>query len=184
MWLHACVLSHFSCVQLFVTLWTAAHQSPLSMRFSRQEYWSGLPCPPSGDLSDPGFKALALASPLLAGRFFTTNTTWEALYYCHWGSITELMNCVIDITCCLKLGSSTWWLRWQRICLHYRPRFDPIEKGMATHSSILAWRIPWTEELSRLQSIGSQRIGRDWAANTFNNNKSDHWALIIGQELC
>ena len=92
--------------------WTVGHQSPLSVRFSRQEYRSGLPCPPPGDLSDPGFKALALASPLLAGRFFTTNTTWEAPYYCHWGSITELMNCVIDITCCLKLGSSTWWLRW------------------------------------------------------------------------
>ena len=44
------MLSHFSCVQLCATLWTAAHQAPLSMGFSRQEYWSGLPCPPPGDL--------------------------------------------------------------------------------------------------------------------------------------
>ena len=44
---------------------------------------------------------------------------------------------------------------------------DPSEKGMATHSSILTWRIPWTEELGGLQSIGSQRIGYDWATNTF-----------------
>ena len=49
---------------------------------------------------------------------------------------------------------------------HKRSRFDPwvenpLEKGMATHSSILAWRIPWTEELGRLQSIGSQRVGHD-----------------------
>ena len=43
---------------------------------------------------------------------------------------------------------------------------DPLEKGMATHSSILAWRIPWTEELGGLQTIGSQRVGRDWATNT------------------
>ena len=50
-----CVLSHFSCVRLFVTLWTVARQAPLSMGFSRQEYWSGLPCPPPEDLPDPGF---------------------------------------------------------------------------------------------------------------------------------
>ena len=46
------MLSHFSCVQVFVILWTVAHQSPLSVEFSRQEYWSGLPCPPLGDLPD------------------------------------------------------------------------------------------------------------------------------------
>ena len=56
-----CVLSHFSCVQLFVTAWTVAHQSPLSMKFSRQEYWSGLPYPLPGDLPDPGIK---LTSPV------------------------------------------------------------------------------------------------------------------------
>ena len=46
------VLSHFSLVRLFVTLWTVAHQAPLSMGFSRQEYWSGLSCPSPGDLPD------------------------------------------------------------------------------------------------------------------------------------
>ena len=50
----ACVLSCFSCVQLFVTQWTIAHQAPLSLGFSRQEYWSGLPCPPPGDLPNQG----------------------------------------------------------------------------------------------------------------------------------
>ena len=53
-------------------------QAPLSMRFSRQEYWSGLPCPPPGDLPDPGIKPTSLMSPALAGGFFTTSTTWEA----------------------------------------------------------------------------------------------------------
>ena len=49
-------LSHFSRVQLFATLWSVARQAPLSMGFSRQEYWSGLPCPPPGDLPDPKIK--------------------------------------------------------------------------------------------------------------------------------
>ena len=44
---------------------------------------------------------------------------------------------------------------------------DPLEKGKATHSSILAWRIPWTEEPSRLQSMESQRVGHDRMTNTF-----------------
>ena len=48
------------------------------MGFSRQEFWSGLPCPPPGDLPDPGIKPEFLTSPALAGRFFTTSTTWEA----------------------------------------------------------------------------------------------------------
>ena len=56
-----CVLSRFSRVWLFVTPWTVAHQAPLSMGFSRQEYWSGLPCPPPGDLPNPGIKPRSLA---------------------------------------------------------------------------------------------------------------------------
>ena len=73
------VLSPFSRVWLFVTLRTVACQAPLSMGLSRQEYWSGLPCPSPGDLPDPGTKLLSLTSPALAGRFFATSTTWEAL---------------------------------------------------------------------------------------------------------
>ena len=75
--LDVCVLSHFSCVQLFTTLWTVAYQAPLSMGFPRQEYWSGLPCPPPGDLPDHGIKT---ESPALAGGFFTYHcATWEIL---------------------------------------------------------------------------------------------------------
>ena len=59
-------------VQLFMTPWTGAHQAPLSIGFSRQEYWSGLPFPSPGDLPE------ALTSPALAGGFFTTRATWEA----------------------------------------------------------------------------------------------------------
>ena len=70
--------SHFSHLQLFATLWTIACQAPLSMGFSRQESWRGLPCPPPGDLPDPGTVPTSLTSPALAGRFTTTSTTWEA----------------------------------------------------------------------------------------------------------
>ena len=73
-----CMLSCFSCVQLFVTPWTVARPAPLSMGFSRQEYWSGLPCPPPGDLPAPGKEPVSLTSPALAGRFFTTSNTGEA----------------------------------------------------------------------------------------------------------
>ena len=66
---HTKSLSH---VQLFVTPRTVILQAPLSMEFSRQEYWSRLPFPTLGDLPDPGIKALPPVFPALAGRFFTT----------------------------------------------------------------------------------------------------------------
>ena len=59
-----------------------ACQAPLSMGFSRQEYWSGLPGPPPGDLPYPGIEPTSLMSPALADGFFTTKATWEAeIYY-------------------------------------------------------------------------------------------------------
>ena len=61
----ACMLSHFSHVRLCATLWTVADQAPLSVGFSRQEYWRGLPCPPPGDLPNPGIKPASLMSPAL-----------------------------------------------------------------------------------------------------------------------
>ena len=69
------MISCFSHVPLFATPWTATHQAPLSMGFSRQEYWSSLPCPPPGDLSDPGMEPTSPVSPALPGRFFTTSAT-------------------------------------------------------------------------------------------------------------
>ena len=58
-----------SWIQLFVILWTVACQTPLSMGFFSQEYWSGLPFPPPGYLLDPGIEPESLASPALAGEF-------------------------------------------------------------------------------------------------------------------
>ena len=69
-----CTPRHF---RLSVTPWTGARQAPLSIGLSRQEYCSGLPCPPPGDLPDPGIQPESLTSPALAGGLFTTSAAWE-----------------------------------------------------------------------------------------------------------
>ena len=74
-----CVLSRVSRIRLFVTLWTVAPQAPLSLGFSRQEYWSGLPCPFLGNLPKQGSNR-HLLPVLQTDRFFTTSATWEAHY--------------------------------------------------------------------------------------------------------
>ena len=115
--MHTCLVvqSCLSLTCLTVTPQTVTHQVPLSMGFSRQEYWSGLPFPSPGDLPNPAIKLAFLMSPSLIDKFFTTSTT--------------------------------------------------MEKAMAPHSSTLAWKIPWTEEPGRLQSMGSLRVGHDWATS-------------------
>ena len=75
--LGTCMLSHFSRVQLFETLRTVARQGPLSVGFSRQESWSGLPFPPPGNLPNTRIEPTSLLSPALAVEFFTTRITWE-----------------------------------------------------------------------------------------------------------
>ena len=80
----ACACAHtqlFSHVQLIVAPRTVAHQAPLSMGFSRQEYCSGVSFPTPGDLPHPLIKFVSLLSPALAGGFFTTSATWEAHLY-------------------------------------------------------------------------------------------------------
>ena len=79
----------------------------------------------------------------------------------------------------IHYGRIPWCLRWWRISLAMWETWvwslgweDPLEEGMATHSSILAWRIPWTEEPGGLQSMGSQRVGRDWVTE-----HATHWLL-------
>ena len=133
------VLSHFSSVWLFLTLWTVVCQAPLCLGFSRQEYWSGLPCPPPGDIPDPGVRPESLTSPALASRFFTTSATWEAPYkdiqvYIYtvelpfattWMDLEGIMRSKISDTeedryCRLP----TWLSRKESICQCRRHRFD------------------------------------------------------------
>ena len=103
-----------SCAWLVTTPWTVAHQAPLSIGFSRQEYWSGLPFPSSGDLPRPGIELSSLASPALAGGFFTTDATWEA---CAWAGdyIRELelrhRNVLWTISGSIKSQIISWLLQ-------------------------------------------------------------------------
>ncbi|CAN0422301.1 unnamed protein product [Rangifer tarandus platyrhynchus] len=73
-----CVLSHFSHLRLFATLWAVAHQAPLSVEFSRQEHWSGLPHPPPGDLPNLGIKPESHVSCI---------SRWVLYHTCHLGSL-------------------------------------------------------------------------------------------------
>ena len=84
--IHACY-SHVMCVcaqllsgvWLFTTPWTVTRQTPLSMGFPWQEYWSGLPCPPPGNLPNPGIKPTSLASPILTGGFFASKPPGKSI---------------------------------------------------------------------------------------------------------
>ena len=116
-------------VRLFVTPWTVAYQAPLSMGFSRQEYWNRLLFPSPGDLPNPGIEPGSLALQWILYNC----ATWEAP--------------VVGLTDHKNNANTCRWL----------------EKEMATHSSTLAWKIPWMEDPGRLQSIGLQRVGHDWA---------------------
>ena len=87
----AWVLSRFSRVQLFASPWTVAHQAPLSMGFSRQEYWNGLSYPFPGDLPHPGIEPASLKSLALAGEFFTTSVT--SVKFGHLISLGSFIKC-------------------------------------------------------------------------------------------
>ena len=119
------MLGRFSCVRLFVTPWTVACQVPLSMVFSRQEYWSGLPCPSPRDLLNPEIETASFMSLALAGRFFTTSATWEASLSIYMGfpGVSDSEESAGDH------GSIPGSLR--------------EGNGNPLH---LAWEIPWTEE--------------------------------------
>ena len=93
----ACVLNHFSQVQLFATLWTVASQAPLSMGFPRQEYWSELLCPPPRDLPDSRIETASLRSPALSGRFFTSSTTREAHVSITFSKISEDFPLILNL---------------------------------------------------------------------------------------
>ena len=111
-----------------------------------------MPLPPSGNIPDPGIKPASLDSPALAGGFFTTSATWEALVTYRAFQYTPHFQ-VAQMVKRLHAMRETWVqsLGWE----------DPLEKEMATHSSMLAWKIPWTEEPGRLQSMGLQRVGHN-----------------------
>ena len=127
------------------TPWTVAYQAPPSLGFSRQEYWSGLPFPSPGDLPNPGIEP---GSPSLQADALPSEPP---------GKLTSPTSLVAQTVKCLPTIQETW--------VRSLGQEDPLEKEMATHFSILAWKIPWTKEPGRLQSMGSQRVGHDWVTS-------------------
>ena len=254
-WLVACSVAQ-SCPTPVIA-WT--RQAPLSMGFPKQEYWSGLPFPPPGDLPDPGIELTSLVSPALVGRFFTTEqpmccavlshfsrvwllvTLWRVaceaplsmgfsryeywsrlptytyvlcIYKWHktdqkWGqywfelspktlmksSQEELQDGYVSILLLFRSLSATCFL------IHFGvPYWFILEKAMAPHSSNPAWKIPWTEEPGRLQSMGSRRVRQDWATSlslfifmhwrrkwqptpAFLPGESQGWGSLVGCHL-
>ena len=117
--------------RLCATLGTVAHQAPLSMGFSRQEYWSGLSCPPPANLPYLGIEPTSLMSPALAVRFLTTSTPWEAhvqyiAYYFSDNSLRINNTYTQNLITREAFPGLAWWVRSLRICLKCRrPGFDP-----------------------------------------------------------
>ena len=147
------------------------------MGFSRQEYWSGSPCPPPGDLPDPRIELASHKSLALAGSSFPSpgkclltckNIFIECLYSWFLLGSRNVDNPIRDLgekfssfqevlkTTCkvLEIMVEKWRIPW-----------GEMEKAMAPHSSSLAWKIPWMEEPGKLQSMGSLRVGHDWATS-------------------
>ena len=132
----------FSHIQFSVTLWTVAHQAPLSVGFSRQEYWSGLPFPIPGDLPDAAIEPMSPESPALAGRFFIIVPPGKPLSMSP-GEGKD--NSTLSFS---FVGRGDHFIRAQRIYLTMQEteevwvqslsQEDPLEEEIATHSSILA----------------------------------------------
>ena len=159
---HACVLSCFSRVQLFVMLWTVAHEAPLSMEFSRQKYWSGLPRPPSGDCPDPGIEPESLMSPALTDRFFTTSAT--SLRLAHLNSFTS------------KLSTNIFAPLWKLTQLQHPPLRSSHLKCLCTYYPVrqraLGDKGPHPTSLPGLYP---QKTGGNMPDNVNRQNNSETW---------
>ena len=116
------ILSCFSHVWLFAVLCTVAHQAPLSIRFSRQKYWSGLPCPPSGDLPDPGIEPVSLVYPALPVGSFPLS---------HRGSSLVIL---ADLKLWLYNCELLWAMYECYICSSSLPKMDVISYFGFRHS--------------------------------------------------
>ena len=133
------------------TVWTAAHQAPPSTGFSGQEYWSWLPFPSPGSRG-----AYRLNAPTLELKRPRFESEYHHLLGFPGGSEVKVSVWNVgDPGLIPGSGRSPGEgkIPWRRK--------DPLEKETATHSSTLAWRIPWREEPGRLQSMGSQRVGHN-----------------------
>ena len=151
------VISVWACQSLQLSLTLCGHMdcsqsAPLSIGFSMQEYWSGLPCLPPGDLPVLGMEPVSLMSPALAGSFFTTSATWEALYlsYFHCGlqGQIHLENSLLVIF---------WRREWQSTLVFLSGEFHG-QRSLAGYSPWGCKESDMTEQLTCATRITHVRI--------------------------
>ena len=118
----------FSCLWFFVTPWTVASQAPLSMRLSWQEYCCGFPFPSPGDLPNPGIEPLSLASPALAGRFFTTEPPGKP---------------VVQPQAFIEIPAAAAAAKSRQSCLTLCDPIDGSPTGSSAHGILQAWVLEW-----------------------------------------
>ena len=188
-----CVLSCFSPVWLFVTLWIVASQAPLSMGFSRQEYWSGFACPPPGDLLSPRIEPASLKSPALSDGFFTTCATVE-------GTLSLCMGVCMYVMCqfsSVQSLSCVQFFLWPHEPQHTRPPCPSPTPGVHPNPCPLSrWCHPTTSSsvvpfsscpqsfpasgsfpMSQLFASGGQNIGVSASASVLPMNTQD-WSPL------
>ena len=108
--------------------------------------------------------------------------TWILIHWVLWAFDKLLgwlvLGCLIHLTADSLVAQMVKNLpAMRKIQVQSLGKKDPLDKRMATHSSILIWRVPWTEELGRLLSMGSQRVGHDWATDTFTFIVDLYWCV-------
>ena len=155
----ACLLSCFSSIWLFETpMDYIAPQAPPSMEFSRQEYWSGLPCPPPGDLSNPGIELRSLASPASADGFFTPSVSWLTD---QWGSPSALCSWEQQTGCTSHLCAQAALLAPKL------PHVEPLARGSGClflkikRQRNPAWRLRTNAGVASKLNIFQQNLSQD-----------------------
>ena len=158
------VLSRFSCVWLFATPWTIACQAPLSVSFSRQEYWSGWPCPPPGGLPNPEIEPLCILH-WQAGYLFTITATWEDRCVC-------VCVCIFVCVCmCIYLWGFPGAASGKEPSCHCRrykrPGFNPWVR-----------KIPWRRPLQYSYLENLMGRGAWWAMLNRSERVRHNWSNL------
>ena len=172
----------FSHVRLLATPWAVGHEAPLSMGFSRQEYWSGLPFPSPGNIPNPGIEpwSLVLQTGSLhvqnsktlkicpAFPFHFSDCKQVPFWWCRQWDIVHILS-VLFVGDLASLVAQTVKNQpaKQETWVRSLGREDPPEEGTATHYSILVWRILWTEKPGELQFSSCKELDMTEVTDTF-----------------
>ena len=184
-----CMLSLFSHVQLFVTLWTITHQALLSMGFSRQEYWNGLPHPSAGDLPDSRIELVSLMSPALAGGFLTTSTTWQTLIYVRkWKWSRSVMSDSLLPVDCSPSSSSVHGILQARILEWVAVSFSrgsswPRDRTQVSHIAGRRFNLCTTREALKYKNTVSQKTSYNICINHLKAEKQT-CSVLLSTDIC